>query len=128
MSLKTLLGKLTRSNDLESAPSAITVKDITPDAAHSLVNEQSVTVLDIRTPAEFSAGHIPGAINIDFQASQFESSLISLDKKKPYLMHCAAGGRSSRSLPVFRKLGFTSIYHLTTGYKGWEKAGLPVAK
>jgi phage shock protein E len=96
--------------------------------AAGLVAEKKVTVLDIRTPREFAAGHIPGATNIDSYASDFAQKLDALDRTKSYLVHCASGGRSIRSLEQFRKLGFKSIIHLDSGFKGWEKAGNPVEK
>jgi rhodanese-related sulfurtransferase len=96
--------------------------------AHALIADKKVLVLDIRTPGEFSKGRIAGAKNIDFQAADFEQRIDELDKTKSYLVHCASGGRSSRSLLLFKKHEFRSIYHLDGGIKAWEKAGLPTEK
>jgi len=96
--------------------------------AAPLVLEKKVTVLDIRTADEFSEGHIKDAKNIDFQSEKFEAGVSGLDKKQPYIVHCAGGGRSTRSLEVFKKLGFENIIHLDGGFKGWKDAGQPVAK
>lgn len=99
------------------------------EAAAKLVQEKKVTVLDVRTADEFGEGHIAGAQNIDFlQSAEFEAAIAKLDKTKPYLVHCQAGGRSGRSLALFKKLGFETIYHLDDGFGGWEAAGKPVAK
>ena len=98
------------------------------ERARQLIAEKKVIVLDIRTPQEFAAGHIAGATNIDFRASNFEKSIAALDNKKPYLLHCASGNRSTQALPVFEKLDFKSVYHLDGGIKAWEKAKLPVDK
>ena len=46
-----------------------------------------------------------------------------LDRKKTYIVHCAAGGRSTQSLAVFARLGFTSVQHLDGGLNGWIAAG-----
>jgi rhodanese-related sulfurtransferase len=43
-------------------------------------------------------------------------------------VHCASGGRSGRSLEIFRDLGFTRIYHMNDGFKGWMKEKLPSKK
>lgn len=96
--------------------------------AARLVEENKVTVLDIRTPAEYQGGHIKGAKNIDFNAKDFESQIQVLDKSKPYLVRCQGGGRSSRSLKLFQKLGFEKIYHLDGGISSWEDAGKPLEK
>lgn len=97
-------------------------------AARLLGEDTSVVVLDIRTPAEFSRGHIPGARNIDYMASDFEAALSSLDRETRYLMHCQSGGRSGKATPKFEALGFTEVLHLDAGFAGWEAAGEPVEK
>jgi len=97
-------------------------------AARLLKDDPKVVVLDIRTAGEFSEGHLKGAQNVDFNAGNFEASLKKLATDKTYLVHCASGGRSTKSLEVFKKLGFKSVVHLDGGFKGWEKAGQPVEK
>ena len=58
----------------------------------------------------------------------YEYQLAKLDKTQPTLVHCQAGGRSTRALATFEKLGFTHLIHLDEGFGGWEKAGKPVEK
>lgn len=99
------------------------------EAAAKLVQEKKVEIIDVRTADEFAEGHIAGAKNIDMmKGDEFEAKLKELDKSKPYLVHCQAGGRSSRSLKVFKKLGFEKIYHLDGGMGDWTSAGKPVVK
>lgn len=88
--------------------------------------EKKVTVLDVRTPEEFASGHIKGAQNVDIASPDFAKDLARLDPAKTYLVHCAAGGRSTRSLSILSKLGFKSVMHLDGGLNGWKKAGLPL--
>ncbi len=89
---------------------------------------KKITVLDIRTPAEYEEAHVEGATNIDFIAPSFEAEITKLDRDKPYLVHCQSGGRSGRSLAVFKKLGFKNIYHLDGGLTGWRTAGNAVVE
>ena len=96
--------------------------------AAKLVTRGDVTVLDIRTPKEFADGHITGATNIDFQASDFATQVGKLDREKPYLLHCGSGRRSTNCLPQLEKLGFKHIIHLDGGLKAWQAAGNPVEK
>jgi rhodanese-related sulfurtransferase len=105
-----------------------TVQHVDAQQAQKLILEKKVVVLDIRTAGEFNKGRIAGATNIDFLASDFEQRIDGLDKSKTYLVHCASGGRSTHSLPVFKKHEFQSLYHLDGGIKAWEKACLPVEK
>jgi phage shock protein E len=104
------------------------VTHVNSSDAEKLVKDGKVTVLDVRTPDEYKEGHIAGAKNIDFTENDFEKKISALDKSKPYLVHCAGGGRSTNSLGDFKKLGFKSIYHLDGGFKAWQAAGKPVEK
>lgn len=124
-----------KAEEKPAAPAAATdaVKNVDPKQALEMLNAKKApgekpTVLDVRTPDEFAAGHIEGAKNFDFLDSSFAAEVGKLDKSKPYLVHCQAGGRSAKSLEVLKKLGFSKLYHLPAGMKGWKEAGNPTAK
>ncbi len=80
-------------------------------------------VLDVRTKKEFDDGHIPGAINIDVNAADFQAKVAKLDKSKSYLVHCAGGVRSVTACKRLAPAGFEHLVNLEGGYKAWEKAG-----
>jgi phage shock protein E len=104
------------------------VKHVESAEASKIIAEGKVVIVDVRTPDEFKEGHIKGAKNIDISSGDFEAQLAKLDKSQPTLVHCQAGGRSSRALKTFEKLGFTQVIHLDDGFGGWEAAGKPVEK
>lgn len=123
----------------ESKPAAAAeakdgVKHVDAAGAKKIIDESAakkdgqVVVLDVRTAEEFKAGHIAGAVNVDFMDDKFAGEAGKLDKDKTYVVHCQGGGRSGRSLDTLKKLGFKSIVHLDGGMNGWEKEKLPVAK
>jgi rhodanese-related sulfurtransferase len=112
---------------LPSIPAQEKVKHVNADQASKLVQEGKVTVVDVRTADEFREGHIKGAKNIDFNSTNFAKKAAEIDKAKPVLVHCQAGGRSTRSLPTLEKLGL-EIYHLDGGINAWEEAGKPLEK
>lgn len=100
------------------------VTTVTAERAAALLKKDAkIVVVDIRTPEEFAEGHIKGAININMNADDFGAKLAKLDRKKTYVMHCKSGGRSGASLPVWKRLGFENVLHLSSGILGWEKAG-----
>jgi len=80
-------------------------------------------VLDVRTKKEYDAGHIPGAMLIDWNSPDFEKKVAALDKDKTYLVHCAVGGRSTKATAKLSSMNFKSVYNLQGGYNAWEKAG-----
>lgn len=105
------------------------LKDIDAAEAGRLVAEKAPPqVLDVRTPEEFAAGHIGGAINLDFNSPGFKEEVAKLERGATYLLHCRSGSRSGKAKPTFEELGFKAIYHLEGGINAWEAAGLPTVK
>ncbi|MGC6425761.1 MAG: rhodanese-like domain-containing protein [Akkermansiaceae bacterium] len=101
-------------------------KEITPrEASRMLKAKKPPVIIDIRTPEEFKNGHLKGAKLVDYR-KDFEKNLAKLDRNQIYIFHCRSGGRSTQSLPIWKKLGFKNVLHLKSGYLGWTKAKLPV--
>jgi rhodanese-related sulfurtransferase len=109
-----------------AAPSAY--QNVGVDEFEKLAADQKNVVLDVRTPKEFAAGHIKGAVNIDFNAPDFEKKVAALAKDKTYLIHCAGGVRSSKACAKMGDLHFQHLINLEPGFKAWEKAGKAVEK
>src|SRR5258706_7641857 len=119
-----LFPRSARAEPAASKPSTqASIRTISVDEFEKLAADSSNVVLDVRTPEEFAAGHLPGAINVDFNAEDFEQKVSGLDKKKTYLVHCAVGGRSARACKKLDRLNFSSVYNLKGGNAAWEKAG-----
>jgi phage shock protein E len=103
-------------------------KNLTIGEFAKMAIDQQNVILDVRTAKEFEAGHLPGAVNLDVNAADFEQRAASLDKSKVYLVHCASGVRSVRACEKLAHLDFPTLYNLPGGFKAWEKAGMPVEK
>jgi len=67
------------------------------------------TVIDVRTPAEYAAGHVEGAENIDVTAATFEEQVERLDKNDEYVVYCQSGNRSATAADTMADLGFTQV-------------------
>jgi len=80
-----------------------------PSAAKAVGMLGERVVIDVRTPAEYAAGHIAGAQNIDVEASDFGTRIASLDTKAAYLVYCRSGRRSALAADAMAKAGFTDI-------------------
>ena len=94
----------------------------------SLVDQQSGVILDVRTPEEFAEGHIPGAINLDVNGSNFKDEIGKLDKAKSYEVYCRSGKRSLKASEMMQSEGFTKVTNLDGGILGWQEKGYPVEK
>jgi len=90
------------------------------------ISESGVTIVDVRSAGEFSAGHIEGAINVDVEGMQFDADIAKLDKTKVYAVYCHSGRRSVIASNKMADAGFTSIFNLSGGILEWTSAGLPV--
>ena len=70
------------------------------------------TIIDVRTPEEFAAGHLEGAINYDYEGGTLEAALSSLDPSVEYVVYCQSGRRSALATTLMEAAGFTSVTDL----------------
>jgi rhodanese-related sulfurtransferase/rubrerythrin len=90
----------------------------------------AATLLDVRQPGEYAAGHIPGAKLIPL--TELTARLAELDAGRPAIVYCAIGGRSRVAAQLLAAKGFTEVFNLAGGIKAWndptavgpEEAGL----
>jgi rhodanese-related sulfurtransferase len=119
----------TRQKDSSGSGSQIKATLLAPDDFEAKLNSlQGFQLIDVRTPGEFAGGYIKGAININYQGDSFEAEIARLDKNRPTLVYCQAGGRSSEACEYMGKQGFKEIYDLQGGMNGWDHANKPVEK
>lgn len=107
-----------------SASNTITAQTINKKVSKTefaeLMKKSGAQLIDVRTPREFSNGFIEGAKNIDYNGDSFEKQIKKLDKNKPVLVYCAAGGRSENAAELLKEWGFIEVYDLEGGYNGWK--------
>ena len=84
------------------------------------------TILDVRTPAEFAQGHIPGATNIPH--TELAARLSELDSKREVALYCMVGPRARLGEQTLREAGYERVIHIEGGLAAWQSAGLPVVK
>ena len=88
------------------------------------VADSSYVVLDVRTPAEYAEGHIPGThFNIDvLEDSYTKTALKVLPKDRPVALYCRSGNRSKNAARILAQHGY-QVLELGTGLRGWSAAG-----
>ena len=87
-----------------------------------------VRLIDVRTPEEYSEGHIRGAVNHDWYDSLFVKNVEgTFDKSAPLHIYCRSGKRASEAAKALSKAGF-EVFNLKGGYIAWTEAGKPVTK
>ena len=101
---------------------------LSPAAATLKINRENALVIDVREPAEWSAGHIPEARHLAL--GQLEKRLHEIEKYKdrPVILCCASGMRSAGAVGTLKKAGFAQVFNLSGGMSAWTEASLPVTR
>ena len=86
---------------------------------------QGLIVLDVRAPAEFEDGRLPGATMLNIWDTSFADRLLALDRSVPYLVYCKAGGRSASAAEFMITNGFEDVVDYRGGWLAWAQAGHP---
>lgn len=97
------------------------------------LRDRGVPLIDVREPAEFALGHLPGAVNIPRGVLEFEvdghpavngqRDPALAHRDRPVVLYCRSGGRSALAAESLRRLGFAEPLSLAGGFVGWTQAG-----
>jgi rhodanese-related sulfurtransferase len=101
---------------------------LSPTQAVLMINRERAHIVDVRSPEEFSSGHLIGAKNIAIDVLESSLGKAINDKKRPLILVCASGVRSQRAQKIATKLGFEQAHSLSGGLKIWQEANLPLEK
>lgn len=93
-----------------------------------LLNRENGVVLDVCEPKEFSAGHVPNAVNVPLSSLKDRLRELEKYKSRPVVVSCRSGNRSLKGAVMLRKHGFTTVYNLSGGLQAWERDNLPLQK
>ena len=99
-----------------------------PRELHRLLGGgQPVELLDVRTPGEFAAAHVPGAklIPLDELDAAASAANAAADGSPVYVL-CQSGGRARRAIEKFERAGVQGCVLVEGGMQAWINAGLPV--
>lgn len=87
-----------------------------------IIGDGSVVLLDVRTPQEFSEGHIEGAINIDVKDSLFISNVQrQVAPGSRVAVYCRSGRRSMSAAQQMVEKGY-DVVNLKGGFLAWEES------
>ncbi len=100
------------------------VQNLAPEAFKARINQPKAVLIDVRTPSEFEASHLSGAINISYFAEDFWERIEALNKDDVHLICCRSGRRSVRVCTLMRNGGFdtANLFNLDGGLLAWQQA------
>jgi rhodanese-related sulfurtransferase len=101
-----------------------TVRTVTAAEAVTMLPDR--TIIDVRTPEEFAAGHLADATNIPVEAADFSERIAELDPFAAYLLYCRSGRRSALAADIMAQAGFTDVVD-AGGLEQLLAAGAPPA-
>ncbi len=101
-------------------------KELSPATAVDKINHEQATVIDLRDPDAFRAGHIVDAIRAS--VDDFNQQRMEKYKNKPIILVCARGLQSAALASKLRAQGFTEPMVLAGGLAAWQEASLPLVK
>ncbi|WP_306536372.1 rhodanese-like domain-containing protein [Geobacter sp.] len=96
------------------------------EAKGLLAANKNVYLLDVRTPAEFRQGRIPGAVLIP--VNEVERRIGEIPRNRPVVVYCAVGSRSGFVAGFLSQKGYREVYNVTDGIVGWYRNGFPVSR
>lgn len=89
----------------------------------TIIADEAVQRLDVRTLAEYSEGHIAGTLNINVLDESFGAMADStLQKERPVALYCRSGKRSKKAATILSSRGY-QVYELDKGLNAWQEAG-----
>lgn len=96
------------------------------EASARVALDQGATVIDVRTPDEYAAGHIEDAALVDIQDPSFDGRIATLDESVTYVVYCRSGNRSAAAAAQMQGAGLTvldggSLSDMVAA--GWPVAG-----
>lgn len=103
-----------------------TKQSLNPADFSKQIASEDAKIIDVRTPDEFNEGFIKGAINIDWNAGDFETAVSQFGKDQKLYLYCKSGTRSGNAFELLKKLGYKNVYNLEGGITAWKSAQLPI--
>jgi hydroxyacylglutathione hydrolase len=100
-------------------------KQMSVDELAAAMQAGEVSVLDVRDPAEWAGGHLPGVANVPL--GYLQDRLAEVPRDRPVVVHCQGGGRSAIAASMLEARGVDAV-NLAGGYRGWAGAGRPVER
>jgi rhodanese-related sulfurtransferase len=87
---------------------------------------EEITIVDVREPAEYDEGHLPGATHVPRGLLEYRASTDLPDKNRRMVTHCALGGRGALAASTLTEMGYTNVANMQGGINGWREQGYEV--
>jgi len=116
------------------AKAKATITECSVRDAHECLDTDTL-IIDIREPAEYQRGHIPGAVHLPRGLLEFEIHKLvdqvctypnSRYEEQAIVLYCGTGGRSALAAKTLEELGYKNVISMDGGIVAWAQARFPV--
>ena len=102
---------------------------LTPSEFKKNLDHKNTVLIDVRSPEEYSVGHLANAVLINFQDTSFQSTVLStVPMDAEVLLYCRSGRRSAAAKDLMKQMGYLKVTHLDGGIIAWQAENFPVVK
>lgn len=98
----------------------------TPQVRSLLENNPRTRLIDVRTPGEFAAAHIPGSYNVPLDLLREHRTELTADQEDPIVLVCGSGARADQARSVLEEAGLDQLSVLSGGITGWQQDDAPL--
>jgi rhodanese-related sulfurtransferase len=111
-------------NDARSRVKELNVQDV----RQKLDRGDAFHLVDVREESEWNAGHLPGAQHIGKGVIERDIETKIPDTSAEIVLYCGGGYRSALAADALQKMGYTNVFSMDGGWRGWNEAKLPVER
>lgn len=83
-------------------------------------------LIDVREESEWAKGHLPQAVHLSKGVIERDVEVKVPDLNAPVVLYCGGGYRSALAAENLQKMGYTNVWSMDGGWRGWTGAGYPV--
>jgi rhodanese-related sulfurtransferase len=124
--LAALAALVTLAAGCERSGAGLTISQ--QDLVERLEADPAPVVLDVRTAREYRAGHVPGAVNLEYRQIPSRLAELAALQDREIVVYCEVGPRAQAAQSMLLQAGFPKVRHLRGDMSGWRRSGLPVAR
>jgi rhodanese-related sulfurtransferase len=109
-------------NDAKSRIQELSIADVKT----RLDRGEKFTLVDVREDHEWAAGHLPQAVHLGKGILERDAETRFPDPQAEIVLYCGGGYRSALAADALQKMGYTNVWSLDGGFRGWKDAGHPI--
>jgi rhodanese-related sulfurtransferase len=110
--------------DAQSRIRELTVDDVKA----KLAKKEKFHLVDVREESEWAVDHLPGALHLGKGVIERDVEKAIPELEAPIVLYCGGGYRSALAADNLQKMGYTNVWSMAGGIRGWREKGYPLTR